>query len=228
MSARWLGGRGAYVGVGLDLLLTVVFAALGAQPVLDFVTAHRRESAIALASLHCVVAPAAFLTGLWRGDELGLAREDTRLAKATSAVFLGFLVLGWLMPVCAAATTSIPTPLFMAMIWVHVAPVVVLVLAALVGLDKQVDAFVRAMAGRTGTTVLGVLFAVYLLLVESFLVIVGHRVGDLGQMALPAWVISYLPARLLFARLTGLRGAERWTFVASNVHLIVRLLLLRF
>lgn len=221
MSARWLGGRGAYVGVGLDLLLTVVFAALGAQPVLDFVTAHRRESAIALASLHCVVAPAAFLTGLWRGDELGITREDTRLAKLTSGVFMGFLVLGWLMPVCAAATTRIPTPLFMATIWVHVAPVILLVLAALARLDKHADTFVRAMSGRTGTAVLGLLFAAYLLLV-------GHRGGDLGQMALPAWVISYLPARLLFARLTGLRGAERWTFVASNVHLIVRLLILRF
>lgn len=46
-----------------------------------------------------------------------------------------------------------------------------------------------------------------------------------AKVALPIWALSYLPTRLLLARLTGLKGPERYTFALSNLHLILRLLL---
>jgi hypothetical protein len=39
------------------------------------------------------------------------------------------------------------------------------------------------------------------------------------------WAGAYLPTRLLLAQISGLHGPERWTFLAANVHLLVRLLL---
>jgi hypothetical protein len=216
-----------WVGVTLDVFLTITLSLLGLSPVQDAVSEHRVPAALLLGGMHLVVVLLAFSIGLMRADDLGITREKTWIEKGTSGAFLGFYVLGWLMPISAFAATHssrIPKALFLACIFVHPSPLVIGLVLALLKADDLVERFVAALSRPLGMAALGVLFAAYLMLVEAFLLLVRGSRGDLGPFAFPAWGLSYLPARLFFARLTGLRGPERYTFAASNAHLLVRLL----
>ncbi len=222
----------AWLGVSVDLFLTVLLALLGWEPVLSFVQSYATVASRVLGGLHLVLVPVVLF--LAAGDATIMASDDRHLSVWQKLSNFGaalFLIFGWLLPVCAYTIGRVGSSLFMATIFVHISPVVMLLLVSLLAgifgqraLDLSDRLFVRTMALFT-VPVLTLLFASYLSLVEAFLLMVKTRHGDLGRMALPAWAISYVPARLFFSRLTGLHGPERWTFLAANVHLVVRLAL---
>jgi hypothetical protein len=148
------------------------------------------------------------------------------MGKVFEVAYLMFIVLGWMLPVAVAAVSkAIPSALFMACIFVHVAPFVGLVIIAFAGLDKPAERVIQWLIGRAGSRLMAFLFAVYLAVIEVFLLLVRSSRPSLAALALPIWLMSYLPTRLLLARLTGLRGPERYTFALSNMHLLLRLLL---
>lgn len=218
----------------MDLFLTVLLASLGYAPVLEAVTREKHLAACALGALHLVLVPIVFFLGTGDEDILDTesAGNDRRwTATVAGYAFLAFYVLGWLLPVCAYAIALVPKWLFMATIFTHLSPVVMLfaglALAAVFGkkVDHAANALIVATTRALSVPVLTVFFGVYLALVEAFLLLVRTRHGDLGAIAFPAWAISYVPARLFFARITGLQGPERWTFLAANVHLVVRMAL---
>lgn len=70
-----------------------------------------------------------------------------------------------------------------------------------------------------------VLYSVYLAGIEVFLIFARSERNRFGPLPFLIWAGAYLPARLLVAQISGLRGPERWTFIATNAHLLVRLLL---
>jgi hypothetical protein len=217
---------GAWTGVAVDLALTVLLVALGIDPVFALVEAHRLEAAIALCAGHTIVVPAGMLVGLIRSDELELIDGRTRMGKVMNAAFLLFCMLGWMLPLAVVAVSPrVPGALFMASIFAHVVPIAALVLLSLLRLEKSLDRFAEWLAGRSGARVLAFVFAAYLAGVEVFLILLRTGRRSAAEMALPIWLLAYVPTRLLLARLTGLRGPEVWTFALSNLHLLARLLL---
>lgn len=220
-----------WLGVGLDITLTVLLVALGWAPVLEAVQASARPAGYLLAALHVVLVPVVLAIGSNDPAVTEAAPVKSRWESAFGYAYIAFLVMGWLAPVCAYTIGRPASWIIYPTIFIHIAPVVLLfvlaILEAIFGeaISRGTSAFVSAAARVFTVPNLTLLFAIYLAMIEAFLLLVKTRRGDLGGIALPAWAISYLPARLFFARITGLRGPERWTFAASNLHLLVRLFL---
>jgi hypothetical protein len=223
-----------WLGVSMDVFLTILLASLGWAPMLEAVRAQKYLAACVLGALHIVLVPIVFFIGT--NDKAvvdsGVPPADQPWAdKIAGYAFFGFYIMGWLLPVCAYAIALVPKWLFMATVFTHIAPVAFLFVGVLCvavfgkKVDQAIDGAIRATMRVLTIPVLTVIFALYLALVEAFLLLVRTRYGDLGEMAFPAWAISYVPARLFFARITGLQGPERWTFLAANVHLVVRMAL---
>lgn len=220
-----------WLGVGLDVALTVLLVALGWAPVLEAVQAQARSAGYLLAALHVVLVPVVLAIGSNDGAVTDATPAKTRWESAVGFAYFAFLAMGWLAPICAYTIGRPASFVIYPTIFIHVAPIVLLFALAILetifgpSISRGANAFVGAAARVFTVPNLTILFAVYLVLIEAFLLLVKTRHGDLGRIALPAWTISYLPARLFFARITGLRGPERWTFAASNLHLLVRLFL---
>lgn len=214
-----------WLGVAADVLLTLVLLVLGIDPVFDLVTGYRKESAFALGLLHMVMVPAAMLTGLIRSDKLGFFTERPGFVqKAADTIFVLFYLLGWLVPTLVFAQRArVPGWLIGGCIVVHVVPVVATVVLGLFKRAFWMDRAAEWIARQT--SVMAVVYAAYLAGVEVFLMLGRLEGRGFAGMALFVWALAYLPTRLLLARITGLRGPERFTFVASNVHLLLRLLL---
>lgn len=214
----------SWAGVAADVGLTLVLLALGIDPVFSLVSGHRREAALVFGALHMVTIPVAMITGVARG-EVGRDAQD-RVGRAMDTAFLLLYALGWLLPtVIFASGNLVPGWMIGGCIVAHVAPLVVAVVGLLLGLGRQLDRASAWVARRSLAQ--AILYGGYLSLVEVFLVLARSEPRGQAGFALGAWLVSYLPARLLLARLTGLHGPERWTFAAANVHLLIRLLLAR-
>jgi len=204
---------------------------MGWAPAFDVVRAHVVPGAYLLGALHLLLVPVVLAIG--SSDPAVTETVPVKSAgdKVAGYAFAGFLVMGWLAPVCAYNIGRVPGWLVGATILVHIAPVILLVVLALLeavfgaAISRGVETFVRLAVRVFTVPNLTVLFALYLTLVEVFLLMVKARHGDLGGIAVPAWAISYLPTRLFFARITGLRGPERWTFALANLHLLARLMM---
>lgn len=217
--------------MSLDVSLTVLLLLLGWAPVFEAVRSHARAAGYVLAGLHITLVPVVLAIGSNDPAVTDATPEKTRWESAVGFAYFAFLAMGWLLPVCGYTIGRPASWLIYPTIFIHVSPIIALLVLAILeaifgaAVSRGADAFVRG-AGRVFTVPnLTVLFALYLAMNEAFLLLVRTHRGDLGAMALPTWAISYLPARLMFARITGLRGPERWTFAASNVHLLVRLFL---
>lgn len=215
---RWL-------GVAADIALTLVLLLLGFDPAFEIVTRHRHESAMALGILHIMMVPCAILTALVRADKISLfADKPGYLQQATEMMFLLFYVFGWLLPILAFAQRSnVPAWMIHGCIYAHVAPIVATVVLAIFKRAHWMDRVAEWIAQRWEPQ--AILYGAYLAGIEVFLMLARTDSRRFGPLPLLIWAGAYVPTRLLLAKITGLRGAERWTFLLANLHLLVRLVL---
>lgn len=214
---RWL-------GVAADVVLTVVLLLLGFDPAFEVVTRHRHESAMALGILHMIMVPSAMLTALIRAEKISLfADKPGYLQQATEMMFLLFYVFGWLLPILAfAQRTNVPAWMIHGCIYAHVAPIVATVLLAIFKRGHWMDRAAEWIAQRWEYQ--AIVYGAYLAGIEVFLMLARTDSRRFGPLPLLIWAGAYVPTRLLLAKLTGLRGAARWTFLLANLHLLARLL----
>jgi hypothetical protein len=218
----------AWLGVALDLGLTVVILLLGWDPFHDLIADNAYVASSGLCVLHAVVATATTLIGLMKSDEIGVTDDKTLPGKVTGFSFILFLCMGWGLPVLGLTVGHGPAELIYLCIFSHLSFVPALFLSVIPWVAPRLELLLRWLASPRGLAATGVLLALYLPTVEAFLYLLAQRHNTASELIFPGWAISYLPARLFFARLTGLHGPERYSFVASNVHLLVRLILARF
>jgi len=216
-----------WLGVIADVFLTIVLLVLGFDPAFEVVTRHRHESALVLGCLHMVMVPSAILTAMIRSDKLKLfADKPGFLQQATEMIFPLFYVLGWLLPILVfAQRTNVPAWLIHGCIYAHVAPIVAAIVLALFKRDHWMDRLGEWIARHWGPQ--AIIYAMYLAGVEVFLMLARAERRNFGPLPLLIWAGAYLPTRLLLAKITGLRGPERWTFLVANAHLLLRLLMTR-
>lgn len=217
--------RRVWLGVVVDILLTALLLVLGIDPVFDVVSKYRSQSAFVLGLTHMIMVPMAMLTVLIKADEYGFFKgRPGWMQQAVDLTFLLFFIFGWLAPILVfAQRVSVPSWLIGGCILAHVAPIVAAVGLAIVGKGQWMDRL--AFAAARHKNVWAAVYAAYLGGIEVFLMLARTERRGLAGMALLVWLGAYLPTRLLLAKLTGLRGPERWTFVASNLHLLARMLL---
>lgn len=210
-----------------DVFLTIVLFALGFDPAFEVVTRHRHESALVLGGLHMVMVPAAILTSMIRSDKLKLfADKPGYFQQATETIFILFYMLGWLLPVLVfAQRTNVPAWMIHGCIYAHVAPIVATVVLAIFKRAHWMDRLAEWIAQHWGPQ--AVLYAAYLAGVEVFLMLARIERRGFGPLPLFIWAGAYLPTRLLLAKISGLQGPERWTFLITNAHLLLRLLITR-
>ena len=214
-----------WLGVAVDVFATLVLVVLGFDPVYEVVTQHRRESALVLGALHIIMVPSAILTALVRSEKLDLFNDKPGfIRQAIEMMFLLFFVVGWMMPILMfAQRTDVPGWMIHACIYAHVAPIVALVVLAIfkraIWLDRAAFWLSRNWEPQA------VMYAAYLAGIEVFLMLATERRNRFGPMPILIWAGAYLPARLLLAKISGLRGPERWTFLLTNAHLLVRLVI---
>ena len=214
-----------WLGVTADVFLTIVLLVLGFDPAFEVVTRHRHESALVLGGLHMVMVPSAILTAMIRSDKLKLFADKPHfLQQATEMTFVLFYVLGWLLPILVfAQRTNVPGWMMQGCIYAHVAPIVATVVLAFFKRAYWMDRLAEWIARHWGPQ--AVLYAAYLAGVEVFLMLARVERRSFGPLPLLIWAGAYLPTRLLLAKITGLQGPERWTFLFANAHLLVRLLI---
>jgi hypothetical protein len=142
-------------------------------------------------------------------------------------MFLLFFVFGWLLPILAfAQRTDVPGWMIHACIYAHVAPIVVTVVLAIFKRAVWMDHAAFWLSRRWEPQ--AVIYGAYLAGIEVFLILAHERRSRFGPLPLVIWAGAYVPTRLLLAQISGLQGPERWTFVAANLHLLVRLLIAQF
>lgn len=214
-----------YLGVIVDIFLTLVLFVVGFDPAYEVVMRHRRESAIALGILHIIMVPAAILTALVRGKEVDLFIDKPGFVRQTvEMLFVLFYVFGWLMPILMfAQRVSVPSWLIFGCIFAHVAPIVVTLGLALVKRGHWMDTWALWISRNWEPQ--AVLYGAYLAGIEVFLLSARLDTRRFGPMPFLIWAGAYVPARLLLAKISGLQGPERWTFLAANVHLLIRLII---
>jgi hypothetical protein len=214
-----------WLGVVADVFLTVVLLILGFDPAFEVVTRYRHESALALGFLHIIMVPSAMLTAMIRSDKLKLfAEKPGFLQQATGMVFLLFYIFGWLLPILVfAQRTNVPSWMIWGCICAHIAPIVATVVLAIFKRAHWMDRLAEWIAQHWGPQ--AIIYGAYLAGIEVFLMLARAEHRSFGPLPLLIWAGAYLPTRLLLAKITGLQGPERWTFLAANIHLLVRLLI---
>ncbi|HMY19033.1 MAG TPA: hypothetical protein PKA58_22060 [Polyangium sp.] len=214
-----------HLGVIVDVFLTLVLLVVGFDPAYEVVMRHRRESAIALGVLHIIMVPAAILTALVRTKQVDLFTDKPSFVRQTiEMMFLLFYVFGWLMPILMfAQRVSVPSWLIFGCIFAHVAPIVVTVVLAVFKRAHWMDAWAFWISSKWEPQ--AVLYGAYLAGIEVFLLSARLDTRRFGPMPFLIWAGAYVPARLLLAKISGLQGLERWTFLAANVHLLIRLII---
>ena len=217
-----------WLGIAADVFLTVVLLVLGFDPAFEVVTRYRHESALALGTLHMIMVPSAILTAMIRSEKLQLFPDKPGgfLQQAAEMMFLLFYVFGWLLPILAFAQRSdVPGWMIQGCIYAHVAPIVATVILAIFKRAIWMDRLAERIARNWGPQ--AVIYGAYLAGIEVFLMLARLEPRRFGPMPLLIWAGAYLPTRLLLAKITGLHGPERWTFLFANAHLLVRLLMTR-
>lgn len=220
--------RSPWVSVGLDASVAALLLALGIDPVFDLVSSHLREAAYLLGGLHMALIPWVFLTALLKADSIGVFTDAPkgRLASLFEWSFLLLLITGWMLPVFSFSIQSgLPPALFYGSVGAHVAPIFVILIAAFSGQGKRLDEAVLAMSRRLWLA--GVMVGVYMAVAEVFFVKMRLHSNRIAPMAFVSWALAYLPIRLFFARLAGLRGPEWASMLSSMALLLVRLISLK-
>lgn len=214
-----------WLGVAVDVFLTLVLIALGFDPVFEVVSRHRHESALVLGTLHMIMVPSAILTALIRADMLEILQDHPgRWQQFVDTMLLLFYVLGWLLPILMfAQRTEVPSWMIFGCIFVHVAPLIATMVLAIFKRAHWMDQLAFWISRHWNAQ--AVLYAAYLAGTEVFLLLACEDKRQFGPMPVLIWAGAYLPTRLLLAKISGLRGPERWTFAFANAHLLVRLVL---
>ncbi len=217
-----------WLGVAADVFLTLVLLVLGFDPAYEVVTRHRHESAMVLGVLHIIMVPSAIMTALIRSEKLDLFTDKPGFIRQTiETLFVLFYVFGWIMPLLMfAQRTNVPAWMIHGCIYAHVAPIVALVVLAIFKRAEWLDQAALWLSRHWETQ--AVLYAAYLAGIEVFLMLATENRRSFGPMPILIWAGAYVPARLLLAKISGLRGPERWTFLAANLHLLIRLLIAQF
>lgn len=213
-----------WLGVTVDIILTVFLFALGFDPVFEVVSRHRHESALVLGSLHIIMVPAAILTALVRADKLQLLQDHPAIWRQfMDMMVITFYVLGWLLPILMfAQRTDVPSWMIAGCILAHVAPIIATVLLAIFKRAHWMDNLAFWISRHWNAQ--AILYGAYLAGTEVFLLFACENKRRFGPMPLLIWAGAYLPVRILLAKISGLQGAERWTFAFANAHLLVRLI----
>lgn len=214
-----------WLGVAVDLFLTLVLVVLGFDPVFEVVSQHRHESALILGTLHIIMVPSAILTALVRSDILEILQDHPgRWQQFVDRMLLLFYVLGWLLPILMfAQRTNVPSWMIFGCIFAHVAPLIAMLVLAIFKRAHWLDELAFWISRHWNAQ--GILYGAYLAGTEVFLLLACENKRQFGPMPILIWAGAYLPTRLLLAKISGLRGPERWTFVFANAHLLVRLVL---
>ncbi len=214
-----------WLGVVVDVFLTLVLLVMGWDPAFEVVTRYRRESAITLGVLHILMVPAAILTALVRSEKLDILTDKPGFVRqAIEMMFVLFYVFGWLMPILMfAQRVNVPSFLIVGCILAHVAPIVMTLVLALFKRAHWMDQWAFWISRNWEPQ--AVLYGAYLAGIEVFLLSARLDTRRFGPMPFLIWAGAYVPARLLLAKISGLHGPERWTFLAANVFLLIRLLL---
>lgn len=216
-----------WLGVILDAALTVVMVALGLDPVFDVVSANSYPAVFLLGVLHTIIVPWTLIAGLMKSADLGLfgGEKKSRLDEAFEWFFIITYAMGWMLPICAFATVRrlVPSWLFYATIFSHVAPLFGFLLMALVGLGKHIDRVAAWVAKHVG--VLTLFVGAYMAMADVFMVLMRSDSRRLAPMAFVSWFIAYLPLRMFLGKLTGMKRPGWVSMIASMGFLLVRLAL---
>lgn len=214
-----------WLGVTVDILLTLVLLVLGFDPAYEIISRHRHESAMALGMIHMIMVPAAILTALVRSEKLELFTDKPGFVRQTiEMMFILFYVFGWIMPTLVfAQRTNVPSWMIGGCIVAHVAPIIATIVLALFKRAMLMDQLALWLAHRWQPQ--AILYGVYLAGIEVFLFSARAHTHRFGPMPFFIWAGAYLPTRLLLAKISGLEGPERWTFLLTNIVLLVQLIL---
>lgn len=217
-----------WIGVAVDGFSTLVLLVLGFDPAYEVVTRYKRESALVLGVLHIIMVPSAILTALVRSEKLDILTDKPGFIRQTvEMMFVLFYVFGWLLPILVfAQRTNVPSWMIFGCIFAHVAPLIVTMLLAIFKRAVWMDNLAFWLSRRWEPQ--AVMYGAYLAGIEVFLMLAHEEKRRFGPLPLVIWAGAYLPTRLLLAKISGLQGPERWTFLAANVHLLVRLLIAYF
>jgi len=212
-----------WLGVTIDVFLTIVLVILGFDPAFEVVSRHRHESALVLGTLHMIMVPAAILTAMVRAEKLQILQDNPgRWQQFVDLMLVIFYAFGWLLPILMfAQRTDVPSWMIFGCIFVHVAPLLATMALAIFKRAHYMDQLAFWISRHWNSQ--AALYGAYLAGTEVFLMLATEEKSRFGPMPFLIWAGAYLPARLLLAKISGLQGPERWTFAFANAHLLLRL-----